>query len=130
MDLWNALAALRQSQRTARSVYRRNTTAGSAEVHVMQGEGVDGVGAVGGGAGVSNGRLNIGSGLSLPLFSSGPSPAERRRNEALVADYRAGLHRLQDRILLRRDSIRLDSLRLDSLRLDSLRRDSLTRRRP
>jgi hypothetical protein len=119
------LSALRESQRAARAVYRRNTTAGSAEVHVAQGEGVDGVGAVGGGSGVQGNGLHAGSGFALPLLSKGPSAAQRKKDEIIDADNRDRLHRLQDRMLLKRDSIRLDSLRRDSLR-----RDSLAKRRP
>jgi hypothetical protein len=124
-------AALELSQRVARTVARRATTAGNPNVHVPMGEGVDGVGAAGGGLSKVHGGsatandLSAGSSLALPLFSSGPSAAQRRKNAAIDADYRARLGRLEDRIVLRRDSIRLDSLRRDSLRLDSLRRDSL-----
>jgi hypothetical protein len=113
------LAALRQSQATALRTYQRSTTAGSREVHVAQGEGMNGEGAVGGG-GVQGGGMHAGSSIGLPLFSSGPSAAQRKKNEAIEADYRDRLHRLENRMLLKRDSIRLDSLR----------RDSLARRRP
>ena len=65
-------------------------------------------------------KTGITGGVGLPLFSKGPSAAQRRKNEAIEADYQARLRRLQDRILLRRDSIRADSLR----------RDSLAKRRP
>ncbi|HEY4306277.1 MAG TPA: hypothetical protein VGM82_17520 [Gemmatimonadaceae bacterium] len=114
------LQALRGSQANAAKVARRSTTAGNADVHVMQGEGIDGVGAVGGGAGVPGNALGLGRSLGLPFLSKGPSAAQRRKNEAIEADYRAGLGRLQDRILLKRDS----------LLADSLRRDSLAKRRP
>jgi hypothetical protein len=119
------LAELRQSQRLARAMYRRGTTAGNPNVHVALGEGMDGAGNVGGSAGVRGKDRSAGSGFALPLLSPGPSAAERRRMEALVKDYEDGLHRLHDRLRLR-----LDSLRRDSLRLDSLHRDSLARRRP
>jgi hypothetical protein len=124
-------AALELSQRLARTVARRATTAGNPNVHVPMGEGVDGVGAAGGalttvrGGGAAANDLSVGSGFPLPLFSNGPSAAQRKRNAAIDADYQAGLRRLEDRILLRRDSIRLDSLRRDSLR-----RHSLLPRRP
>lgn len=114
------LQALRGSQANAAKVARRSTTAGNADVHVMQGEGVDGVGAVGGGAGVPGNALGLGRSLGLPFLSKGPSAAQRKKNEAIEADYRAGLGRLQDRILSKRDS----------LLADSLRRDSLAKRRP
>jgi hypothetical protein len=119
-------AALELSQRVARMVARRATTAGNPNVHVPMGEGVDGVGAVGGGlakvqgGGAAANDVSVGSSVSLPLFSSGPSAAQRRANAAIEADYQARLRRLEDRILLKRDSIRLDSLR----------RDSIARRRP
>ena len=114
------LATLKESQRAALGTYRRNTTAGSSEVRVPQGEGMNGEGAVGGGAGVQGNGLHAGSGFGLPLFSKGPSAAQRKKNETIDADYRDRLHRLEDRMLLRRDSVRLDSLR----------RDSLAKRRP
>jgi len=96
------LADLKASQRQAAMLARRATTAGnSRDVHVPMGKGVGGVGAADGG-GVS---------IPFPLFSRGPSPAERRRNDSLDADYRLRLGRLQER----------------ARRLDSLRRDSLAR---
>ena len=78
-----------------------------------------GVGAVSGPGVVS---------VGLPLFSSGPSAAQRKKNEAIDAEYQARLRGLQDLALSLRDKRVADSLRLDSLRLDSLRRDSLARR--
>lgn len=108
------LAALMRSQRAGAKVAQRGTTAGNPNVNVMQGEGVDGVGAVGGGAGVPGKGLRAGSSIGLPLLSKGPSAEQRKKNEILGAEYRAGLGRLQARILLR-DSIRLDSLRRDSI---------------
>jgi hypothetical protein len=128
------LAELENSKHTALETYRRTTTAGSREVHVMQGEGMGGEGAVGGSPAVHGGGMTVGGGFSLPLFSSGPSKAQRKKNEAIDAEYQLGLRRLEDRLLLKRDSIRilarLDSIRRDSLRLDSLRRQSLARPRP
>ena len=67
--------------------------------------------AVGGPAGT----VGAGVSLPLPLFSSGPSREQRKRNEALDADYRRRLARLQALAIARRDSIRADSLRRDSL---------------
>lgn len=130
------LEALRQSQEVARMTYRRVGTAGNANVHIPQGEGRGGEGAVGGSPlMMSNGRRSGnsakgiaesgGGSVGFSFLSPGPSAAERKRNEALVRDYQMGLRRLQDRLALKRDS-----LVLDSLRLDSLRRDSLARRRP
>jgi hypothetical protein len=102
------LQTLQQSQRQAALLHRRLTTAGnSRDLVVLQGAGVGGVGAVGGATGVGS--------LALPLFSSGPSASERRKNEKLDADYQLRLRRLQDRVLQRHDSVRADSLRRDSL---------------
>ena len=77
------LATLKESQRAALGTYRRNTTAGSSEVHVPQGEGMNGEGAVGGGAGVQGNGLHAGSGFGLPFLSKGPSrrPAEEERGD-------------------------------------------------
>ena len=119
------LAELRESQRAALQVYRRNTTAGNPNVHVPQGEGMNGEGAIGGDPKMRGAKTGISSGFSVPFLSKGPSAAQRKKDEAIDADNRARLRRLQDRILLKRDSIRLDSLRRDSLH-----RDSLARRRP
>jgi hypothetical protein len=66
------------------------------------------------------GRANVVS-VGLPLFSSGPSSAQRKKNDSLVADYQRRLRRLQDRYL-KRDSIRADSIRADSVRRDSVAR--------
>jgi hypothetical protein len=118
------LGELQQRQRIADQMMRRATTAGNArDVHVSMGEGLDGVGAVGGQTGPSLRGVSV----PFPLFSSGPSPAERKKNETLDADYQARLRRLQDRARLVADDVRLDSLRLDSLRRDSLAKSS---RRP
>jgi hypothetical protein len=121
------LAALRQSQQTALMTYHRASTGGNPNVHVQQGEGMGGEGAVGGSPLMGGGHRSstqqgatAGGGFSLPLLSRGPSAAQRKRNAAIDKDYRMGLRRLEDRMLLKRDS----------LRLDSLRRDSLARRRP
>ena len=61
------------------------------------------------------GSVGIGVSIPLSLLSSGPSRAERRRNEAINADNLARLERLQRMIITRRDSVRADSLRRDSL---------------
>jgi len=101
-------AELEESQRQALALRRRTTTAGnSADVHIAQGRGMGGAGAVGGPGVVS---------ISAPLFSSGPSAAQRKKNEALFADYQSRLRRLDDRVLLKRDAIVADSIRADSLR--------------
>jgi hypothetical protein len=125
------LAELRLSQETARMTYRRVGTAGNPNVHVQQGEGRGGEGAVGGSPLMQSGGrrgsasaadvIRAGGGsVGLPFLSPGPSAAQRKKNEAIDREYRLGLRRLEDRLALKRDSIRLDSLR----------RDSLARRRP
>ncbi len=102
-------ADLQRGQQQADQVARRATTAGnSRDVHVMKGDGRDGDGAVGGGGG---GLPSI----PFPLFSSGPSAATRKRNEAIDADNRLRLGRLEALLAFRRDSVRADSLRRDSL---------------
>ena len=100
-------AEMEQSKRTAAVVATRSTTAGSRDVHIPQGEGRGGEGAVGGAGSATS--------IALPLFSSGPSAAQRKKNEKIDADYQARLRRLQDLILARHDSARADSLRRDSL---------------
>jgi len=52
------------------------------------------------------GSVGIGVSIPLSLLSSGPSRAERRRNEAINADNLARLERLQRMIITRRDSAR------------------------
>jgi hypothetical protein len=119
------LAELQERRRGADRLARRATTAGnSPDVHVMLGEGLDGVGAVNGGRTSLN---PLHGSIPFTLFSSGPTAAQRKVNEKLDAEYRARLRRLQDRAL-----IVADVARRDSVRADSLRRDSLTRiaRRP
>jgi hypothetical protein len=100
-------ADLEESRRQAEMVARRATTSGNGrDVHIPMGEGVGGVGAVGG-----NGGMNVG----VPLFSRGPSAAERKRNDSIFADYRARLARLQERARVQKEALRADSLRRDSL---------------
>ena len=101
-------AEMEASQRAGAALAARTTSAGSHEVHSMQGEGRNGEGAVGGAGGSA-------TSLSLPLFSKGPSDAQRRANAKVDADYQMRLRRLQDLILLRNDSAHTDSLRRDSL---------------
>jgi hypothetical protein len=104
--------ALEGSQQQARQLQQRTLTAGNGrDLVVLEGKGKDGVGAVGG--------PGVGS-ISAPLFSSGPSAAQRKRNEKIDADNRSRLGRLQDRLRLQRDSTLADSVRADSLRRDSL----------
>ncbi len=80
-------------------------------------------GAHGGGGGIGStngqqpGTLSAGVSIPFPLFSSGPSAAERKRNAVIDADNQLRLRRMQDRALARTDSIRADSLRRDSLAL-------------
>jgi hypothetical protein len=107
--------ALGSSHSFADAMRRRATTAGNGrEVIVPLGQGMGGVGAVGGGAnhiaaGGVNG-LGVGGSIGFPLFSSGPSPEQRKRDEKIDAEYQLRLRALDDRILLRRDSLRRDSL--------------------
>jgi hypothetical protein len=95
-------AILETSQHNAERVAHRATTAGSADVHVPQGKGIDGVGAVGG--------AGLGASIGLPLFSKGKSAEQRKKDEAIDAEYQARLRRLQEIIRQRRDSIRADSI--------------------
>jgi hypothetical protein len=112
-----AASVIGTSQGQAAILAQRSTSAGNwRDLHVPMGSGVGGVGAVNGGkTGVTMDSRGIGVSVPFPLFSSGPSPAERKRNEKLYAEYLAYLRGQQERILLKRDSIRADSLRLDSL---------------
>src|SRR4029079_9248951 len=126
-----AKSGIAQSQNQARMLMQRSTSGGMTNrlylhmrtrvgrtngLYVPMGSGVGGVGAVNGGkTGVTMDSRGVGVSLPFPLFSPGPSPAERKRNEKLHAEYLAYLRHEQEVILLRRDSIRADSLRLDSL---------------
>jgi len=112
-----AKSGIAQSQNQARMLMQRSTSVGMTNgLYVPMGSGVGGVGAVNGGkTGVTMDSRGVGVSLPFPLFSPGPSPAERKRNEKLHAEYLAYLRHEQEVILLRRDSIRADSLRLDSL---------------
>lgn len=65
--------------------------------------------------GAPAGKVGAGMSIPVPLLSSGPSRAERRKNEAIDADNQERLGRLQQLIVARRDSARADSLRRDSL---------------
>jgi hypothetical protein len=110
--------ALEASQRQGQQMMaRRQTTVGNQNVHVMQGEAMGGEGAVGGrsGSGVSVGPGGVTVSVPFPLFSSGPSAAQRKQNEAIDLDYQYRLRRLNDRLFFVRDSIRADSLRRDSV---------------
>jgi hypothetical protein len=114
------LAELQERQRLAKRLALRATTAGNAaDVHVMTGEGLDGVGAVNGGR---TSLSPLGGSIPLTLFSSGPTAAQRKKNEKLDAEYQLRLRRLQERASLLADARHLDSLRVDSLRRDSLAR--------
>jgi hypothetical protein len=112
-----AARALALSQSQTALLSQRSTSAGNwRDLHVPMGSGVGGVGAVNGGkTGVTMDSRGIGVSIPFPLFSSGPSAAERKRNEKLYAEYLATLRRLNDRILFQRDSLRADSLLLDAL---------------
>jgi hypothetical protein len=106
-----------QSQGQAKMLAQRSTSVGMTNgLYVPMGKGVGGVGAVNGGkTGVTMDSRGVGVSIPFPLFSPGLSPAERKRNEKLYAEYLAFLRREQEVILFKRDSIRADSLRLDSL---------------
>jgi len=102
--------SIAESKKDGVKLAQRVGTAGnSADIHVMQGEGKDGVGAVGGGGG------SLGS-ISLPLFSRGKSREQRMRDSVIDAEIRAGLARSAAIIKARRDSVLADSIRADSLR--------------
>ena len=107
-------AELQASQIAAAMLQARTTSSGNSRdlVH-LQGKGRDGVGAVSG-PGMAS--------VPFTLFSSGPSAEQRKKNEAIDADYQARLRRLGDSVLSKRDRRLADSLRLDSLRRDSLAR--------
>jgi hypothetical protein len=97
-----------QSTELITKLSQRVGTAGtSGDVHVMTGQGKDGVGAAGG-----PGTGSIG----VPLFSRGRSRQQRMRDSVIDAEIRAGLARSAALIAARRDSVRADSLRADSLR--------------
>jgi len=55
--------------------------------------------------------------LPFPIFEAGPSAAQRKRDAIIAADNLERLHRMQERLIQKRDSIRLDSLRRDSIAL-------------
>jgi len=109
-------AEMQASQLAAALLQARTTSSGNSRdlVH-LQGKGKDGVGAVS-----APGMASV----PFTLFSSGPTAEQRKKNEAIDADYQARLRRLEDSVLSKRDR----RLLADSLRLDSLRRDSLARR--
>ena len=86
---------------------RVGTAGNSGDIHVMQGQGKDGVGAAGGSG-------TLGS-IGLPLFSRGRSREQRMRDSVIDAEIRAGLARSAAIIKARRDSVRADSIRADSL---------------
>jgi hypothetical protein len=110
-------AQVRESQLLAERMALRATSAGNAnEVHTMTGEGRGGVGAVGGGkAGVSSSEGRPMLSIPFPLFSRGPSAAQRRRDAQINADNQLRLERLQARVRAIRDSIHADSVHRDSL---------------
>jgi hypothetical protein len=124
---WSAISPattkeIAESQREVKKMAQRVGTAGnSSDIHVMSGQGKDGVGAAGGGGGS----------IGLPLFSRGKSREQRMRDSIIDAGIRAGLARSAARIAARRDSIRADSIRADSARKvaqshkPTARRDSL-----
>ena len=110
---WSTMSAatkteIAESHREPAKVAQRVGTAGnSGDIHVMMGQGKDGVGAAGG-----PGTGSIG----VPLFSRGRSREQRMRDSVIDAEIRAGLARSAALIAARRDSVRADSIRADSLR--------------
>ena len=127
------LAELEQSQRSSLALRRRTLTGGNSnDLVILQGKGMNGVGAVD-----ASPASGIGFGGSVPftLLSSGPTREQRKKNEAIDADHELRQRRLEDRMFLKRDSIRAEAVRADSVRADSLRvelvrADSLRRRSP
>jgi hypothetical protein len=92
-----------ESHREPAKLAQRIGTAGnSGDVHVVTGQGKDGVGAAGG--------PGVGS-IGVPLFSRGRSREQRLRDSVIDAEIRAGLARSAALIAARRDSVRADSLR-------------------
>jgi hypothetical protein len=113
------LANIQREKRQAEQVERRMTTAGnSRDVHVVTGEGKDGVGVPGGG--LSYGTHAAGH-IAVPFLEPGPSAAQRKRDEAIASEYRARLGRLEARAAAMRAAA-------SAARVDSLRRDSLARK--
>jgi hypothetical protein len=109
---------LEQSQRVAVALRRRDLTAGnSRDLVILQGQGMNGVGAVGG---QTASGLGYGSSVPFTFLSSGPTREQRKLNEQIDADNQLRLRRLQDRMYLKQDSIRADSIRADSLRRELL----------
>ena len=107
-------AELEQSQRLALALRRRDLTAGNSNgLVILQGKGMNGVGAV---DPTPAGGLGFGASVPFTLFSSGPTREQRRKNEIIDADNQLRQRRLEDRMFLQRDSIRADSVRADSLR--------------
>lgn len=99
-------AEIDESPRQTSILDRRAATAGnSRDVHTTSGQGVGGVGAIG-----------VGGSVGVPLFSRGPSAAQRARDAKIDADNRAIMQRLAERARAKRDSIRRDSIRADSAR--------------
>jgi hypothetical protein len=107
-------AELEQSQRNALALRQRTLTSGnSRDLVVLQGKGMNGAGAV---DPTPAGGLGFGVSIPFTLFSSGPTREQRKRDSIIDADNQLRHRRLQDRLLLKRDSILADSLRADSLR--------------
>jgi subtilisin family serine protease len=110
---WSTMSAATKTEiaeshhEPAKLAQRVGTAGNSGDVHVVMGQGKDGVGAAGG-----PGTGSIG----LPLFSRGRSREQRMRDSVIDAEIRAGLARSAALIAARRDSVRADSLRADSLR--------------
>lgn len=109
-------AEMEERAHIAARMAQRATTAGNPNVHVPMGQGADGVGVDGGpGDGLKMTPGGAMVSIPFPLFYPGPSPEQRKRNEAIYRDYLAALARLQKRIATKRDSILADSVRTDSI---------------
>jgi hypothetical protein len=109
-------AEMEERAHVAERMARRATTGGNPNVHVPMGQGADGVGVDGGpGDGLKMTPGGAMVSIPFPLFYPGPSPEQRKRNEAIYRDYLAALARLQKRIATKRDSVLADSVRADSV---------------
>jgi hypothetical protein len=109
-------AEMEERRRVAERMARRATTSGNPNVHVPMGQGADGVGVDGGpGNGLKMTPNGAMVSIPFPLFYPGPSPEQRKRNEAIYREYLAVLGRLQKRIATKRDSVLADSVRADSI---------------
>jgi hypothetical protein len=108
-------APLTPTQRDSIATINIGAAVASVREEMARGGGTHGV------SGQQPGVLSAGVSIPFPLFSSGPSAAERKRNAVIDADNQARLRRLQDVVIAQRDSVRTDSLRRDSLARRAIR---------